>query len=504
MLKKIVLILLGLFALSGLAFAGGQNEGAADGSGELKPVKLKMYLLGDKQKDFDMVYEKVNTKLKEDINAELEVVFLSWGDFTNKYPLLFAAGEEFDLIYTSNWAFYAQEATKGGFLELTEEMIKNYAPRTWENTPSSSWEQVKINDKVFMLPYTKREFGHFVYVVRGDLMDKYGLDNIETIDDFEKYLDVIAENETNMIPYDDGSEANRFMLPTIGINYANDLPQQLSNDFILGYNVYDKDGSVELINRVTMPEYLEYAEKMVGWNAKGYWSKNALVNKTRSKDSFANGKSAAAILNLGDANTLYMELIKSHPEWDMRVFDATDGAPSMPNPAIQNGMAINALSKNPERALMLLDLFKNDREYYDLTNYGIEGIHYESVGDEEFIALDAAESFPPVSACPWGWMSPMERRLVGGLPNYDEILNNWEKEAMTHPLQMFNFDDSNVKNEWAACYNIVQNYDSAIQMGFGGADTAELYNEYVDALNKAGIQRIMEEMQKQVNDFLSK
>ena len=36
---------------------------------------------------------------------------------------------------------------------------------------------------------------------------------------------------------------------------------------------------------------------------------------------------------------------------------------------------------------MVLDLFRNNREYYDLTWYGIEGKHYTAIGDTGYSSL---------------------------------------------------------------------------------------------------------------------
>ena len=44
-------------------------------------------------------------------------------------------------------------------------------------------------------------------------------------------------------------------------------------------------------------------------------------------------------------------------------------------------MAISAGSKNPERALMVYDLLRNDPECYKLFCYGIEGVSYEVTDD---------------------------------------------------------------------------------------------------------------------------
>ncbi|MGL4665793.1 MAG: hypothetical protein ACRCWA_12330, partial [Clostridium butyricum] len=103
--------------------------GANSDPSKLDPVTLKIYLIGDKPKDFDEVYGKVNEIMKEKINATLDISFLPWSDMTTKYQLLFQSGENFDIIFTaSSWGYYSQVATKNGFYEITDDMLKEYAP----------------------------------------------------------------------------------------------------------------------------------------------------------------------------------------------------------------------------------------------------------------------------------------------------------------------------------------------------------------------------------------
>ena len=151
-----------------------------------KEVTLKMYLIGDKPADFDEVYNKVNSIMKEEINATLQVNFIPWSDLATKYQLLFQSGEEFDLIFTaSGWGYYSQVATKNGFLELTEDMLQEYAPNIYASEPEEGWSQAKIDGKVYMIPNDKNEYGTNVFGVRGDLMAKYGFDSITSYDQLE-------------------------------------------------------------------------------------------------------------------------------------------------------------------------------------------------------------------------------------------------------------------------------------------------------------------------------
>ena len=109
MKKKLLSVLLSGMLL-GTVFLGGckpetaqTGEGAESAAQETaektyrgndvsEPVTIKMYLIGDRTPDFDLVYEEVNQKLKETVNATVEVEFLSWAEHDTKYSLLFSSG----------------------------------------------------------------------------------------------------------------------------------------------------------------------------------------------------------------------------------------------------------------------------------------------------------------------------------------------------------------------------------------------------------------------------
>jgi putative aldouronate transport system substrate-binding protein len=71
-------------------------------------------MLGDVPRDIDEVLDKANKEYFQPmLNTTLKLVFLAWSDYTTKYPLILAAGEDADIIFTDPWAFYEQEAAKG-------------------------------------------------------------------------------------------------------------------------------------------------------------------------------------------------------------------------------------------------------------------------------------------------------------------------------------------------------------------------------------------------------
>lgn len=43
-----------------------------------------------------------------------------------------------------------------------------------------AWEQAKVDGKVYMLPMNYKEITAYVYMARGDLMDKYGITSVSS------------------------------------------------------------------------------------------------------------------------------------------------------------------------------------------------------------------------------------------------------------------------------------------------------------------------------------
>ena len=87
-------------------------------------VDLVMYLLGDPPSDLDRVLAEINKLAEEELNATLTMEYIPWSDMGTRYSLILSSGEKCDLMFTGDWAYYLQEATKGAFNEITMEKLE--------------------------------------------------------------------------------------------------------------------------------------------------------------------------------------------------------------------------------------------------------------------------------------------------------------------------------------------------------------------------------------------
>lgn len=65
------------------------------------------------------------------VNAELEIYYIGWTDYLSNYnPTLAQMDGSVDLVGTaSDWLDAWPNAKNGAFLELSEDMLKTYAPK---------------------------------------------------------------------------------------------------------------------------------------------------------------------------------------------------------------------------------------------------------------------------------------------------------------------------------------------------------------------------------------
>ena len=177
------------------------------------------------------------------------------------------------------------------------------------------------------------------------------------------------------------------------------------------------------------------------------------------------------------------------------------------------GVGVSSTSENKEDAANFLALLYNSKyaEFYNTLCYGIEGIHYNVVGDGkiETTEFGGSQGGADTTYCYWKW--------VGG-----NTFNAWLNQSMTQeqedyilheinegdntvvcPLAGMIVDTKPIENELTQMQAIVAEYFDTLRYGSKGADTEAYMKEYLDKLEKAGLSTVLEELNAQADAFLS-
>ena len=258
------------------------------------------------------------------------------------------------------------------------------------------------------------------------------------------------------------------------------------------------DPTGELFKISETPEYKEYMNRMVDYKERGFWSKNALNNTVILTDGFINGKSAAALHNVGTVLTAKKEADKNHPEWEAEIYDSMFGEyPTLRTSYLGNGMGIHATSQNPQACLRWLNFTRTDREMYDLYMYGIEGKHWNDEGEGKMSTTASSADYGGYSN--WGFnLESMRRVDINEWEGMERIKKSYAERAVNNPCCYFLFDDSEVKNEIAAMTNLDNKYNKMLDFGFDAnweKTVADLSAQY-EAAGREKVRQLYEEQRK--------
>lgn len=508
--------LCGTMLLSSLAGCSSSTSGSTSDSGSASStasettttadlsehVDLTMYLIGDPTEDFDVMWEEANKWFNENLNCTVNVQWLSWSEHDQKYSLLFSGNEDFDLIFTGiNWAHYDEIAPLGGFYPLTEDFVAAYGPRLLDNVPENGWEQAMYGGVPYMVPQNYMEIKKDCVAIRGDLMEQYGFDSIDNLQDLYDFYLACGENgmHASQVSYFDHWYWSK------GWNTVNGSP----NTYLFYYGAYDPE-DMSLYYIMDDPDFMSFCSDIKSLADAGAWTADSLSSTAERQEGLLNGTNAAMNWNVGSCIIYADQANAAHPEWNVSLIDPTPDVKAGVTVATNSGMAIHAGSKNPERAMMVIEALYCDEYLQQLTRLGIEGVHWEAVGDNQYKLLK--DTLGVDTYCDWGWRNDNVMR-VEYVPEEEQTAAYKEGKALEagwkenlredHVFDGFTFDTSNVATQCAAVNTVYSTYFEPMAFYGQVSDLDAYMNEFKQALEDAGIRDIQAEIQRQMDEFVA-
>ena len=482
MKKKISLVLAAVMAVGCLSLAGcGKKDEAT--SGEI--TKLSWLLPGDQQPDMASVTEKINEITREKIGAEVEFTYIATGAYTERLKMNMASGMDFDLCFTGYVNPYIDAVNKEGLMDLTD-LIDEHAPALKEALPEYAWEIATVDGRVYGVPNLQIMAPQESLIIFKDIADKYNFDfsTVKEMEDLAPYLEMVKNGEAGngIFPYN----ANRS-----GVNFwIHNKYEDISSGVVIR-----TDGStnqVELL--IDTPEYQKGVATLHDWFKKGYIRSDALAAGDDTQDFIA-GRFAT-----GTAGWKPGAESQQKEKYQRDVIMV-----KMQDPYLKKSNCLAAMtgisysSKNGEKAIKLIELVNTDKELYNLICFGIEGKHYE-LNEEGKVRKIADSGYNPNAD--WKFGNQFNAYLLEGQED-----NLWEETAELNlsatpsPLLGFVLNVDPIKNEISQISAVNTEYSRAIANGV--KDPAEYMDEYRAKLETAGIQRLKDEIQKQVDEYFA-
>ena len=473
-----------------------------------KQVNLVFYQVGDPQPDETTFENDLNKMLLKDINATVQFKYLSWGDVYDKYPLIMASGEVFDGTYATNWLDFFGNAQKGAFLDITD-MLKTYCPDILAQADKDSWKAVTYKGRIYGIPRD----GGTDYVIDGiiyreDLREKYNVPEIKSIDDFETYMLAIKQNEPGMKPCSlDNVDGQYFfdygLFEKSGFEFAN------TDYYGLAYQRDDPMATMFVM--CDTPQFKDMVNLMVKWREEGLWSASDMANAnyTNDPDQSELGQGVSAIwgVTAGHWYSTIEYLKTAHPDWKTGFYYGPSPSGHVDKEdALEDGAAISTTSKNPERALMALNLMIANKDYKIMLNYGVQDKNFvlDSNGTPQYPNGETQETASfQFGENSFGWLAYGSDPFPSPRNEASDVIDHMKTIANAQTLLSFYFDTSSVKTEVAALDDVITQYEVPLEWGLVKKSVDDDIATLKVQLEAAGIEKVREEMQKQINQYLA-
>ena len=500
--KIIAIALAALLCLCALpAFAEAKEYYGNDVS---EPVELVLYYVGNEYGDEQMIFDRVNEILKEKVNATINFKSLNLSDYATNYSLLLAGGEEIDLIFACSWCYYVDEVGKGAFKELTDEMIAQYMPETYATQAEGCYPQNIVDGKLYCIPCCKVGYGHPCVIIRGDLREKYGLEPLKTIEDLYAYMAAVAADAESGVAYAYNASLDGKKLQDMIACTGNNLLTVDNNYFYYRYEEGKTDYTADdVFFLFESDEFKAFAQAMKECSAAGAWSKSSINNQTTVQDSFLNGTSAVYIENLGTCGNVANSVLQSNPEWKPEIYDLNLDKVSIAA-YDDGGYAVPYSSQHLDRALMALDVLKNDPEAYVTIRYGIPGYHITINDDGTWSQAEHYGGWSYGAAPSWGLKNTLlEMDQEGIFPTVPELMGIWGEISVNSPTVGFAFSTTDIVDAWANLGEVYTQYIPLLQLGLVD-DIDGWLNEFMSMAESAGLQEVKDSLAAQLNAYFAK
>ena len=504
-MKKLLAMLLALLFVLSCGFAIAESD--------LDYCEINWYIGSQPPNDADLkiVNDALNENLMEKINCKVKITYMTSPDWVAKMGTMLASGEDCGIVGfgSQSKSDYVIESQRGSYYPMNE-FLDTFAADTKALFPDGVWEGMKVNGNIYGIP-SKKDNGYFISLIynadmveeSGINLDDYHYSNFRDLEelfyDMKEWRDEahpemkdypIVWNNNLIYPYNFAFET-----------FLNDSYMAVANiDGIMDVEGYDTE---TVFNFYDTPEFLEFCLQKQKLVADGIY----LYDYTDKDDLRKPNNGVCFFIGWGYT---YMQEHLFSDAWTSKMV-MSDHIWTETNNYYSAGTAISANCKNPERAMMVLNLVNTDPFVATLMRFGVQGVHwdYDANGEMTFNFEGSRNAEVGNRGYYYWYNAPVgnltivnaPKDLVG--PNNEMMteMNRLNAECVIPSHLGFGFDTSVVTNELAACTSIVLEYQEDLANGKCASqeEVKKIVEEFRAKLHANGVDTIVEAVQAQVD-----
>ena len=440
--------------------SSGSNSESSAGSGEI--VNLKWVTIGNGMPtNYDTWISSVNSYIGEKIGVNLEMEVIPWGDWDNRRNIIVSTNEPYDIIF-GNGNNYVADINLGAYADITD-LLEANMPGLMELMPDKYWDGVRVKDRIYGVPTYKDSSITNYAIWDKELVDEYSLDikSLISLDSMTETFETLKADKNDYPVY----------VKNDGLYFIFDVYDQIGGGTqILGVRFDDKDARVcftleekDIMDAATLTEGRVYNMWRVaqGWESAGVTSWGPQMGKDvvvqQIEKTILSNETVRGSLNMVSINTKY-----------------------------------------PEKCLQLLDMVNCDTKLRDLFYYGEEGVNFEYTADGKVHKINNDWALAGYTQGSFFTVTTLD---TDEFNQWDEV-KALNEAAESSVMLGFTFDTNAVSDQLANCREIWMRYRSEVMTGV--QDPEVVVPKIKEELMKAGWQNVIDEAQRQVDEFMAK
>lgn len=447
-----------------------------------------MYWVANDARDVESVEEAFNELTMKQLNMKVDLQPVTFGGYMQQIQMILSSDDKLDIfpMFGSNAGTYINAE----YVEDITPYLNSVAKDLIDVVGIEDISCCSIGDFIWGIPTMHERCNPTAYVLCTDVLEEtgYKAEDIKTLEDLTEVFAKVKELYPEMIAYS-------------GLNGSTQGATQQTFDSLGGGNygvLMDNGQELTVSNWYESEEFRSVVETYYEWAQKGYSS----ADLATSSDA---GEAMMRAGNLFSFSTYWKPNTKVEKDaqtgCDTTIVRMTE--PFCCSAATNSvGYSIASNSEDPEKAALLLNWIYKTKEANDLLNWGIEGVDYTvledgTIGYPEGINADNVGYHQD-----FGWAQPNQYNSYVWTGNeidiweqYQEMRNN----ALVSKAYGFNFDTTPVLNEISALTAVSDQY--LVTIAAGAVEPEQAIKEFNDALYNAGLQTVMDEKQKQLDEW---
>lgn len=468
----------------GTAPAGDGGAGAAASSGGTEKITI-LYPGDESDRMTSFLNGEFADRMLQDLNMEVEVIFLPWDQYWDKKTVMLGAQEPIDLYWDGL-------PNLGEFVNRKEaqpldELIEQYGQDMLKALPMEHIRGGIINGQIYGIPsaYTVSSGMNQQVCVRQDILEAVGMTEIKTPEDLKTFATLAMEKFPNI-----KGAGDPILMPLTRY-----FTQQPMHSIARSHLAFYEEETGKVISYYESQAFQDMAKFNREMTLAGLYPDEMTTNYNERDSRVQSGNYLWVEGSIGKETEIISAVRANAPDAVLKNYMFSPEKPKYITDAGGEVICIPYSAPNPSGAMKWLNWLYSSQENYLFAIYGVEGVDYEMV-DGRINRLTNDDLF-------YEWMFRNKNYQVFATDvdeEYIEMCKTWDEDAIVTPVFGFKYNDENLKEIELNLIEVEKQF-AALRTGFVDFDAE--YPKAVQALKDAGIDEYVADLQKQVDEFLA-